>query len=130
MPRYPSNRCGTVRSLLLRKSKFIYDERPLDPIDLRAVGIADRMGADITEFRLTTPIGTSSLSGRLTDWASLKYDLNIESTVDLTQASSIFPLGTPIAGIGNFKGTVSGSGESYRVEGAIDSLISPQKAFI
>jgi len=103
------------------ESKFVYDERPLDPIDLRAVGIADRMGADITEFRLTTPIGASSLSGRLTDWASLKYDLNIDSTEDLTQASSIFPLGTPIAGIGNFKGKVSGSGEVYRVEGAIDS---------
>ena len=103
------------------ESKFVYDERPFDPIDLRAVGIADRMGADITEFRLTTPIGTSSLNGRLSDWASLKYDLNIESTVDLTQASSIFPLGTSIAGIGNFKGKVSGSGEAYHVEGAIDS---------
>lgn len=103
------------------QSKFVYDERPLDPIDLRAVGIADRAGADITEFRLTTPIGTSSLAGKLTDWASLRYDLNIESTVDLTQASSIFPLGTPITGIGNFKGKVSGSGETYRVEGAVDS---------
>ena len=96
--RFPSaRRCrGTRRTdavqfdLPSTESKFIYDERPLDPIDLRAVGIADRMGADITEFRLTTPIGTSSLSGQLTSWASLKYDLNIESTVDLTQASSIF----------------------------------------
>lgn len=103
------------------QSKFVYDERPLDPIDIRAVGIADRMGADITEFRLTTPIGTSSLTGKLTDWAALRYDLNIESTVDLTQASSIFPLGTPITGIGNFKGKVSGSGETYRVEGSVDS---------
>lgn len=103
------------------QSKFVYDERPLDPIDLRAVGIADRMGAEISELRLTAPIGSSSLNGKLTDWAALKYDLNIESSVDLTQASTIFPFGTPISGIGNFKGKVSGEGETYRVDGSIDS---------
>ncbi|NOT49459.1 MAG: hypothetical protein HOP17_17180, partial [Acidobacteria bacterium] len=57
----------------------------------------------------------------LTDWAALKYDLDIESSVDLTQTSTIFPLGTPIKGIGNFKGKVSGQGETYRVDGTIDS---------
>lgn len=103
------------------QSKFVYDDRPLDPIDLRAVGIADRTGADITQFQLTTPIGQSSLTGRLTDWAALRYDLNIESTVDLTHASTIFPLGTAINGTGSFKGKVSGSGENYRVDGTIES---------
>ena len=102
-------------------SRFIYEDRPLEPIDLRAVGIADRTGAEISELRLTTPVGTSSLTGTLTDWAALKYDLNIESTVDLTQTTSIFPLGTSIAGIGNFKGRVTGEGETYRVEGTVDS---------
>ncbi len=102
-------------------SKFVYDERPLTPIDLRITGIADRMGAEISQLNLTTPIGSSILSGKLTDWAALKYDLNVESTVDLAQTSSIFPLGTPIKGIGNFKGKVSGEGETYRVDGTIDS---------
>ncbi len=102
-------------------SRFVYDDRPLAPIDLRAVGIADRIGAEITELRLATPVGVSSLNGRLTDWAALKYDLNIESTVDLTQTTSIFPLGTSIKGIGNFKGHVTGEGETYRVEGNADS---------
>lgn len=102
-------------------SKFVYNENPLTPIDVRIKGIADRMGAEISQLDLTTPIGTSTLSGKLTDWAALKYDLNIESTVDLTQTSSIFPLGTPIKGIGNFKGKVTGEGETYRVDGTIDS---------
>ena len=103
------------------KSKFVYDDRPLDPIDLRAVGIADDSGAEISEFRLTTPVGTSMLTGRLTDWSSLTYDLSIESTIDLTQATSIFPVGTAIAGRGNFKGKVTGSGETYHIEGSIVS---------
>ena len=102
-------------------SKFVYDERPLTPIDIRAVGIADRMGADITNLKLTTPIGESTLNGKVTDWAALKYNLNIESSVDLTQTSTIFPLGTSIRGVGNFKGTVSGEGEKYKVDGNINS---------
>ncbi|MEO8649047.1 MAG: translocation/assembly module TamB domain-containing protein [Acidobacteriota bacterium] len=102
-------------------SDFTYDERRLDDIDIRVAGIADRGGAEIAEFRLETPIGVSTMSGSLTDWASLKYDLNIESTVDLTQTTSIFPLGSSIRGVGNFKGRVSGEGENYRVEGIVDS---------
>ena len=102
-------------------AKFVYDDNPLTPIDIRAVGIADRMGADITNLRLTTPIGESTLNGKITDWAALKYNLNIESSVDLTQTSTIFPLGTAIRGVGNFKGTVSGEGEKYKVDGKIDS---------
>ena len=102
-------------------AKFVYDDRPLTPIDIRAVGIADRMGADITNLKLTTPIGESNFNGKITDWAALKYNLNIESSVDLTQTSTIFPLGTTIRGVGNFKGTVSGEGEKYKVDGEIDS---------
>jgi len=102
-------------------SNFVYDGRLLENIDIRARAIADRNGADITELKIDTPIGSSVMNGRLTDWASLKYDLNVESTVDLTQTTSIFPLGTSISGIGNFKGRVTGEGETYRVDGTVDS---------
>lgn len=108
-------------ALTTTDSNFTYDERQLDKIDIRVRGIGDRGGADISEFRIDSPIGTSVMDGRLTDWASVKYDLNIESTVDLTQTSNIFPLGTSIRGVGNFKGKVSGEGENYRVDGRIDS---------
>src|SRR5690606_5714757 len=92
-------------------SRFVYDGSPVTPIDIRAVGIAHKMGAELTEFKLTTPIGESIMSGTVSDWAALKYDLSIESTVDLTQTSNIFPLGTTLRGVGNFKGKVTGEGE-------------------
>jgi translocation and assembly module TamB len=120
-PGVPEDQLRYRFDLSSTQSRFVYEDRALDPIDVRAVGIADRAGADITELRLTTPIGVTSLSGRLSDWASLKYDLNVESTVDLTQTTSIFPLGTSIKGFGNFKGRVSGEGETYRVDGTVDS---------
>jgi translocation and assembly module TamB len=102
-------------------STFVYDERPVEPVDIRAEGVADRNGAQIGQFTLSTPIAESTMSGTLTDWAALKYDLNIESSVDLTQTSTILPLGTSLKGVGNFKGKVTGEGEKYRVEGVIDS---------
>lgn len=102
-------------------SNFIYNENAIEDIDIRAQGIADNKGAEITRFELETPIGESSLWGKLTDWTSPKYDLDIQSTVDLTQASSILPLGTTLAGIGNFKGKVTGEGESYKIVGEADS---------
>lgn len=102
-------------------SRFIYDGRSLENIDIRLKAIADRNGADITELRVETPIGSSNISGRVNDWASLRYDLNIESTVDLTQSSNTFSLGTALRGVGNFKGRVSGQGESYRIEGSVDA---------
>ena len=102
-------------------STFSYDDHPLEDIDIRARGIADRTGAEITELRIETPIGVSSMSGTLTDWADPRYNLAIESTVDLTQTSNIFPLGASLRGVGNFKGTVTGQGEQYRIDGVVDS---------
>lgn len=103
------------------QSNFIYDESKVDPIDIRAKGIADQTGAEISDFKITTPIGESTLKGKLTDWKLLKYDFNIESTVDLTQTTTILPIGTPLRGVANFNGKVTGEGESYKVDGKIDS---------
>ena len=102
-------------------SNFTYDKSKLEQIDLRAQGITDAKGADITGLKLTTPIGESTLKGRVEGWESPKYNFDIESTVDLTQTSNIFPLGTPLRGVGNFKGTVTGEGEKYKVNGEIFS---------
>ncbi|HMS39789.1 MAG TPA: hypothetical protein PKE69_06150, partial [Pyrinomonadaceae bacterium] len=103
------------------QSNFIYDGNAVEPIDIRAKGIADGKGADISELKITTPIGDSTLKGKLNDWKSLKYDLDIISTVDLTQTTTVLPIGTPLRGVANFSGKVSGEGESYKVDGKIDS---------
>lgn len=102
-------------------SNFVYDESKVEQIDIRARGIVDNYGAEVAEFKLTSPIGESTLSGKLTDWERLIYDFNIDSTVDLTQTSSVFPLGTAIRGVGNFSGHVTGEGERYKIEGDIKS---------
>src|SRR5687767_14104218 len=107
--------------LLSTDSPFVYDGHPLTDVHIRARGIADRSGAEITEPRIETPIGVSTLNGTLSDWAAPRYSLDIESTVDLTQTSNIFPLGASLRGVGNFKGTVNGEGEKYRIVGTVDS---------
>ena len=102
-------------------SNFAYDSKAVEKIDVRAVGLADAYGAEISSFELKTPIGDSTLNGTLTDWASPKYRFDIQSSVDLTQASSIFSSGTSLIGVGNFKGKVTGEGEHYRIQGEADT---------
>ncbi|MBX7170703.1 MAG: translocation/assembly module TamB domain-containing protein [Pyrinomonadaceae bacterium] len=102
-------------------SKFIYDDKPLEPIDLLTKGIADNKGAEIQNLTLKTPLGESNLSGTLTDWERLQYNLKINSTVDLQQTAGILPTGATLRGIGNFEGTVTGEGAKYQVNGEINS---------
>jgi translocation and assembly module TamB len=102
-------------------SRFIYDEKPIEPIDLSIKGIADNKGAEINEFKLTTPLGETAMNGTLTDWERLQYNLKVRSSVDLQQTATILPTGATLRGIGNFEGTVTGEGEKYQVDGEIQS---------
>jgi len=102
-------------------SNFVYDGSSIENIDIRASGITDDKGAEITSFELKTPIGESTLTGKLTDWAAPKYEFDIQSSVDLTQASNILPIGTSLVGVGNFKGKVTGEGETYNIVGEADA---------
>jgi translocation and assembly module TamB len=102
-------------------SDFAYQQNKFEKINIRATGIADKGGAEIHEFTLKSPLAETEMSGTVLDWANLKYDLNVTSTVDLTQAATILPNGTQVVGVGNFKGHITGQGEQYRIEGTADS---------
>lgn len=107
--------------LTSQDSNFTYDQSLIENIDIRATGVADRAGAEFTNFELHTPIGESTLTGNLRDWSSPKYDFDVRSSVDLTQASTILPLGTSLFGVGNFNGKVTGEGETYKITGQADA---------
>lgn len=102
-------------------SSFSYADSRVDDVSFRAAALAGLNAAQITELSITSPIGVSRLKGTITDYANPKYDIDIESTVDLTQTSNIFPLGAALRGVGNFKGKMSGEGENYRITGNVDS---------
>lgn len=102
-------------------SNFVYDTKMVEKIDIRATGTADNRGAEIQTLDIRTPLGDTAINGTLTDWANPKYELDIRSTVDLTQTSMSFSTGTALRGIGNFRGHISGQGENYRIEGTADS---------
>jgi hypothetical protein len=104
-----------------KESNFTYDQSTIENIDIRATGVADRAGAEFSNFELRTPIGESTLTGNLRDWSSPKYDFDVQSSVDLTQASTILPLGTSLFGVGNFTGKVTGEGETYKITGQADA---------
>ena len=100
---------------------FSYAENKVEDITFRAAALAGLKDAEISDLTIESPIGVSRLKGRVDDYANPKYDIDIESTVDLTQSSNILPLGTPLRGVGNFRGKLTGEGEAYKIVGEVDS---------
>lgn len=103
------------------RSIVVYDEKPIEPVDVRVRGITDRNGAEITELKLTSPLAESTLTGNIEGWEQFRYNFRIDSTIDLTQTGTIFASGTALRGIGNFSGTVAGEGERYTIDGQVTS---------
>ena len=107
--------------LYSKDSNLKYEDRQIENIDVRAIGVADKNGADLTDVRVNTPVGQASLTGTIRDWADPRYELQAESSLDITQISNFVSPGSALRGVGNFKGKVTGRGEEYRVEGNADS---------
>lgn len=102
-------------------SSFTYDSKSFESIGIRAKAAVDAMGADVESVDITSPVGTFAVNGRLDNWNSPKYTANITSTADLTQISTTLETATTLRGVGNFKGTLTGEGETFRIEGVVDS---------
>ncbi|MFN2510393.1 MAG: translocation/assembly module TamB domain-containing protein [Pyrinomonadaceae bacterium] len=108
-------------SLALSNSTFTYDGRPINDIAIEARGRVNQTRAEIHELVLRSPVAEARLQGTMDDWRALRYQMNITSTVDLTQVSEVLQPGAALRGAGNFVGTVTGEGDQYKVDGTIKS---------
>ena len=102
-------------------STFTYDGRPINNIDIQAQLRVNETRAEIQELVLRSPVAEARLQGTMDDWRALRYQMNLTSSVDLTQLSDVLQSGTTLRGTGNFAGVVSGEGDKYKVEGSINS---------
>jgi translocation and assembly module TamB len=108
-------------TLSVSDSTFTYDGRPVNNIDIQARVQANETRVEIQELVLRSPVAEAHLSGTMDDWRALSYQLNITSTVDLTQLSDVLQSGATLRGTGNFAGVVTGRGDQYKVDGSIKS---------
>jgi len=108
-------------TLGLSNSTFVYDGRPVNDISIDLQARANQTRAEIQELLLRSPIAEARLEGTMDDWRALRYQMKITSSVDLTQLSDLLQAGATLRGAGNFTGTVSGEGDSYKVQGNIKS---------
>src|SRR5215216_2844523 len=121
-PDYPSVPAGTrMTTANLSISTFTYDERPINNIDIQARGRFNQEKAEFHELVLKSPVAEARLDGVMDDWRALHYQMNVTSTVDLTQLSDTLQSGTALRGAGNFSGTVTGEGDQFKFNGEIKS---------
>lgn len=107
--------------LALDDSTLTYNNRPVNPINIQAKARVNQTRAEISELVLTSPVLEAKLSGVMDDWRELRYRMNVESSIDLTQANDVLQTGATLRGAGRFNGTVTGEKEKYRVEGRVES---------
>ena len=98
-------------------STFVYDGRPVNQIDITARARVNQTRAEIEELVLRSPVAEARLKGVMDDWRNLRYRMEVNSTVDLTQASDVLQAGTTLRGVGQIAGTVTGDGSRYEVDG-------------
>ncbi|HEX8071919.1 MAG TPA: translocation/assembly module TamB domain-containing protein [Pyrinomonadaceae bacterium] len=108
-------------ALAMSGSTFALDGNTVEPIDVEAHARVNQTRAEISDLTLRSPVAESRLQGTLDDWRAGRYQLQVRSTVDLTQVSDIFKTPTPLRGAGEFVGTIKGEGTRYRVEGDVKS---------
>jgi len=120
-PNAPAESWMNYVAIALSNSTFTYDGRPIENIDIQAHGRVNQTRAEIQELGLKSPVAEARLQGTMDDWRALRYQMNITSSVDLTQISNTLQPGTTLRGVGNFAGTVTGNGDKFTVTGAIKS---------
>src|SRR6266446_10620573 len=120
-PSAPTASWMNTVTLALSNSTFTYDGRPINNIDIQARGRVNQTRAEIQELILRSPVAEARLQGTMDDWRALRYQMNITSSVDLTQLSDLLQAGSTLRGSGNFAGVVTGEGDHYKVEGSIKS---------
>lgn len=120
-PNAPAASRMNAVTFALTDSTFTYDGRPINNIDINAHGRVNQTRAEIQELVLKSPVAEAHLSGTMDDWRALRYQMNITSSVDLTQVSDTFETDPTLRGIGNFTGTVNGEGDRFTIQGGIKS---------
>ena len=120
-PSAPADSWMNTVTLNVSNSTLTYDDRPINEIDVHARGRVNQTRAEIHELVLRSPVAEARLQGVMDDWRALRYQMNITSSVDLTQLSDVLQTGTTLRGAGNFVGTVNGQGDQFKVNGEIKS---------
>lgn len=120
-PNAPASSWMNTVTFTSTNSTFIYDGHPINNIDIDARGRVNQIRAEIQELTIRSPIAETHLTGVMGDWRALRYELNVTSTVDLSQASDVLKPGMALRGTGNFVGTVKGDGNHYQIDGSIKS---------
>jgi len=111
----------TTVALGLSDSVFIYDGRTFNDIDIQARGRVNQERAEIQELTLKSPVAEARLNGVMDDWRALRYTMNVNSNVDLTQLSDTLQSKPTLRGAGSFAGTLTGEGDQFKLNGEIKS---------
>jgi translocation and assembly module TamB len=120
-PNAPAESRMNVVTFAMSGSNFTYDGRTVNSIDLNGRARVNQTRAELQDVVLKSPVAEARLQGTMDDWRALRYQMNVTSSVDLTQLSDVLHGETTLRGAGNFAGTITGEGDQFKVTGELKS---------
>src|SRR2546423_2697698 len=120
-PNAPAASWMNTVTLSATNSTFTYDGRPINDIEVEARGRINETRAEIQNVTVHSPVGETTLRGVMDDSRNLHYNLNVTSSLDLTQVSDILQPSMTLRGGANFVGTITGQGNKYQIDGSVKS---------
>src|SRR5947209_6438964 len=89
-PNAPAASWMNTVDLALSDSSFTFDGDEVKPIDIEAHARVNQTRAEIRDITLRSPVAETHLQGTMDDWRAARYQLQVHSTIDLTQISDTF----------------------------------------
>ena len=120
-PSAPAESWMNTVTLNLSSSSFTYDGRAINDIDVHARGRVNQTRAEIQELAVKSPVANMRMQGVMDDWRALRYQMTVNSNVDLTQLSETLDPGAKLHGSGSFAGNITGEGDQFKIDGEIKS---------
>jgi translocation and assembly module TamB len=112
---------GTQFNLTSKNSSLKYRNQNvnLEEFDLRAKFLGDR--TEIENLKFKSDLATATISGKLSDWQSLKYNFFISANVDLAKVSKTLIPDKQAAGTISLLGKLTGQELDYNFQGELKS---------
>src|SRR5215468_8881437 len=92
---------------------------PIDAVEF--IGRVTKSGARIERLALRSPAAEVTASGRLDDWESLRYQLDLQARARLEEALPFFAPKLPLKGGASFDGRLEGESEHWSAVGQLSS---------
>ncbi|MGH9938316.1 MAG: hypothetical protein ACREAM_18895, partial [Blastocatellia bacterium] len=103
------------------QGSLVYNNHEMAIESVEFIGRVMESGADIERLTLRSPVAEATVSGRLDDWRSLRYQLDMQARAKIEEVLALFAPKLSLKGAASFDGRIEGEGARWSAGGQAGS---------